>query len=92
MSQPAANRAMKDRAGLTDVEISRVKYSGIFRRQSRTTGHIILSFNQTTVDAVNSRVQQILNAMAVEPYPVNFSESGQLLGNVNIGPNYANCN
>lgn len=50
------------------------------------------SFSQITATELANRRDQIYAAAGQEPFAVNYSESGQSLGNVNLGPNYANCN
>jgi hypothetical protein len=54
-------------------------------------GTNLSSFDQTTRSTLNSDYTAITTGMEVEPYPVNDSEVGAFLGNINYTP-YANCN
>jgi hypothetical protein len=60
-------------------------YIGIVGENLQQVASDLNRMNSTTSTNIN-------NAAAVEPYPVNFSETGQFLGNINYGPNYASCN
>jgi len=48
-------------------------------------------FATNTQSGISSRLNTIQSATAVEPYPVNYSEAGSFLGNINYTP-YAICN
>jgi hypothetical protein len=48
-------------------------------------------FDQDARDGINARYSSIASATAIEPFPVNFSESGAFLGNINYLP-YTTCN
>jgi hypothetical protein len=48
-------------------------------------------FADNTMSGINSRLSSIVSASEVEPYPVNWSESGSSLGNINYAP-YTSCN
>jgi hypothetical protein len=50
------------------------------------------TFDNLTAQGLTAIFQRIRQDTAVEPFPVNFSENGQPLGNVNFGPDYAPCN
>jgi hypothetical protein len=49
------------------------------------------NFNTDTTNGINADLTAIFNAASVEPYPVNYSETGVPLGKVNYSP-YASCN
>ena len=48
--------------------------------------------NSNTIAGITSRLNQILADTSVEPFYVNQDDTGQLLGNINYGPNYTTCN
>jgi hypothetical protein len=48
-------------------------------------------FNQETGSQLSARFNTIASDTAVEPYPVNSSETGVFLGNINYGPNFQSC-
>jgi hypothetical protein len=48
------------------------------------------AFNNATSAGLNSQLSNIVNAIAVEPFPVNVSETNQSLGNINYTP-YGAC-
>ena len=53
-------------------------------------GTELMEFNTNTQMELLARYAQILAAAQVEPFPVNYSETGQVLGGVNYEP-YTPC-
>jgi hypothetical protein len=51
----------------------------------------LTTFNSDTRSGINSRYSTITSDTSVEPYAVNYSETGVPLGNVNYSP-YVPCN
>jgi hypothetical protein len=54
-------------------------------------GTDIATFDTATRNGINADYTAIGSAFSVEPYPVNYSETGVPLGNINYSP-YASCN
>jgi hypothetical protein len=58
-----------------------------------TPGSDVQSFIGATASTLTTLLAQIKSDMSVEPYPVNYSETDQPLGNINYAlPSYAPCN
>jgi hypothetical protein len=57
-----------------------------------TPGSDLGAFGDRVGQELNSILAQINSDSAVEPYPVNYNETGHPLGNINYGPSYASCN
>jgi hypothetical protein len=61
-----------------------------FEQQVAPPGADLNAFANAARSGLNSRYTQIVVATSVEPFPVNDSETGTLLGNINYAP-YATC-
>lgn len=61
-------------------------------QQIALPGADINTFANNAKSGIDSRFTTVGSATAVEPYPVNYSETGTSLGNVNYGPSYGSCN
>jgi hypothetical protein len=61
-----------------------------FEQQVAPPGANLQQFANATLAGLNSRYSQILASTSVEPFPVNDSETGIFLGNINYAP-YTPC-
>jgi hypothetical protein len=61
-----------------------------FEQQVAAPGADLNQFANTTLSGLNSRYAQIAAATSIEPFPVNDSETGTFLGNINYAP-YTSC-
>ena len=61
-------------------------------QQVAPPGASISTFANNAKSGIDSRFSTVQSATAVEPYPVNYSETGASLGNINYGPSYGSCN
>lgn len=57
-----------------------------------TNQNLTQLFNLVIAGSAGTEGQVLPPGTLVQPYPVNYSATGQLLGNINYGPNYAPCN
>jgi hypothetical protein len=60
-------------------------------QQIAAPGANLTTFGNNTKAGIDSRFSTVGSAFAVEPYAVNYSETGQALGNINYAP-YGSCN
>jgi hypothetical protein len=60
-------------------------------QQVAAPGANLNTFATNTNSGINSRFSTVQSDSAVEPYPVNYSETGTPLGNINYAP-YTACN
>ena len=60
-------------------------------QQTAAPGANLNTFATNTSSGINSRLGTVQSAFSVQPYPVNYSETGTPLGNINYAP-YTACN
>jgi hypothetical protein len=61
-------------------------------QQVALPGAAINTFANNAKSGIDSRFSTVQSASVVEPYPLNYSETGTSLGNINYGPSYGSCN
>jgi hypothetical protein len=63
-------------------------------QQIASPGANLTTFAQNSTSGINNRLSTVTSASGNEAvlYPVNYSESGTFLGNINYGPSYGSCN
>jgi hypothetical protein len=63
-------------------------------QQIAPPGADLNTFAQNSTSGINNRLTTVSSASENEAalYPVNYSETGNILGNINYGPSYGSCN
>jgi hypothetical protein len=74
----------------TSINSSTSNPGDFFEQQVAPPGADLNTFANAARSGLNSRYSQIVAATSVEPFPVNDSETGTFLGNINYAP-YATC-
>ena len=74
----------------TSISSSANNPGAFFEQQVAPPGADLNAFANAARSGLNSRYAQIFAATSVEPFPVNDSETGTFLGNINYAP-YATC-
>jgi hypothetical protein len=85
------NSAVQSHYAFYSISLNSNNLGDYVEQQIATPGADPGQFATNTQSGINSRLSTIQSATAVEPFPVNYSETGTLLGYINYAP-YTTCN